>query len=249
MEPELFATLATIIVLAAIFFVARGTRLNVWPGHKAILIQNGGIRVYSEGRHTYWGNPAVRHIFVGPESMWIPAQEIQTTDSLAARYSFALRHRIVDVEKSVANQAFSERGYAFSSDEALLPLYRFVQAEIRAAIMELSVTEIREKTAEVSQRIFDKVAPEFARYGRELEGLDLMDIQLPASLRNAQNQAEIERLKALSHLERARAEVASLRALANAAKMIEDNPNLAVLRKIQAIESLGSGSVSVDLEL
>jgi hypothetical protein len=48
------------------------------------------------------------------------------------------------------------------------------------------------------------------------------------------------RSEGLAALERARAEVAATRALANAAKMVETHPGLLQLRTLQAVEAGGA---------
>jgi regulator of protease activity HflC (stomatin/prohibitin superfamily) len=58
---------------------------------------------------------------------------------------------------------------------------------------------------------------------------------VPATARRAFSQVVKAQKEGQAALERARGETAALRRLANAAKMIEDNPNLLQLRALQSI--------------
>ncbi len=76
--------------------------------------------------------------------------------------------------------------------------------------------------------------------GIALEDVALRDVMLPTELRRAATEAATARAHGLAALERARGEVASTRALANAAKMMADNPGLLQLRTLQAVEAGGA---------
>jgi regulator of protease activity HflC (stomatin/prohibitin superfamily) len=61
------------------------------------------------------------------------------------------------------------------------------------------------------------------------------DMVLPADLRAAYAEQVTARQRGLAQLEQARAETAALRSLANAARVLADNPALARLRLVQAL--------------
>jgi regulator of protease activity HflC (stomatin/prohibitin superfamily) len=74
----------------------------------------------------------------------------------------------------------------------------------------------------------------------------LTAISLPPETRKMFTDVERAKIEAQSALERARGEQAALRVLANAARLITDNPALANLRLLQAIEST-KGSTTIIL--
>ncbi len=82
--------------------------------------------------------------------------------------------------------------------------------------------------------------------GAMVERLLLTAINLPPETRKMFTDVERARVEGQAALERARGEQAALRALANAARLITDNPALANLRLLQAIES-SKGSTTVIL--
>lgn len=73
--------------------------------------------------------------------------------------------------------------------------------------------------------------------GARLDALRLTAVTLPPELRKMFSEIERARHEGLAALERARAEQASLRALANAARALADNPQLAQLRMLQVMEN------------
>ena len=73
--------------------------------------------------------------------------------------------------------------------------------------------------------------------GTTLDRIAITSIQLPPEVRKMFTEVERARREGLAGLERARAEQASLRALANAARNLAGNPHLAQLRMLQTMES------------
>jgi regulator of protease activity HflC (stomatin/prohibitin superfamily) len=76
--------------------------------------------------------------------------------------------------------------------------------------------------------------------------VNLKDIMFPGELKTIFAQVVKARKDGLAALERARGESAALRNLANAAKLLDDNPKLAQLRLYQLLES-GAGNTVVIL--
>ena len=73
--------------------------------------------------------------------------------------------------------------------------------------------------------------------GAKLDGILVTAITLPPETRKMFTEIERARREGFAALERARGEQASLRALANAARSLADNPELARLRMLQVMEN------------
>ncbi|HSG34130.1 MAG TPA: SPFH domain-containing protein, partial [Sphingomonadaceae bacterium] len=73
--------------------------------------------------------------------------------------------------------------------------------------------------------------------GSDLDGIAVTAVTLPPEVRKMFTEVERARREGLAGLERAKAEQASLRALANAARTLAGNPQLAQLRMLQTMES------------
>ena len=92
------------------------------------------------------------------------------------------------------------------------------------------------------------VLPEpLARLGVELLSVDVRDLMLPAELKRAFAGVVAARKDGEIALERARGETAALRNLANAGRMLEDNPGLVQLRLLQEIGGSTGNTVVIGL--
>jgi hypothetical protein len=69
----------------------------------------------------------------------------------------------------------------------------------------------------------------------------------PGELKRAFAQTVTAQKEGLASLERARGETASLRSLANAARLMQEHPGLLQLRAIQAIESSKGNTITLGL--
>ena len=67
----------------------------------------------------------------------------------------------------------------------------------------------------------------------------------PGNLKQLFAQVAVAKQEGLASLERARGETAALRSLANAAKMMDDNPNLYNLRLLQVLGESSGNTVVV----
>ncbi|NVE95922.1 SPFH domain-containing protein [Altererythrobacter lutimaris] len=106
-------------------------------------------------------------------------------------------------------------------------------------IMEAVAAKTLEEFLDDPAGALEGVSTEVAKVlpGVQLDNLLLTSITLPPEVRKMFTEVERARREGLAGLERARAEQASLRALANAARNLADNPQLAQLRMLQTMET------------
>lgn len=88
----------------------------------------------------------------------------------------------------------------------------------------------------MSKQLMEMTEGRVGDLGLKLISVNLKDIMFPGKLKDVFAQVVSARKESLAALEKARGETAALRNLANAAKMIESNPNLMQLRLVQAID-------------
>jgi hypothetical protein len=84
-------------------------------------------------------------------------------------------------------------------------------------------------------------------YGLKLISADIKDIVFPGEMKKAFVQVVKAQKEGQAALERARGETAALRWLANASRMMDDNPNLLQLRALQAFADTGLPPGSIPL--
>ena len=171
-----------------------------------------------------------------PTSLTVPGQEILTEDGVALKVSLTARYVVADPIAAVTN------------DQAYLnALYLALHAGLRDAISGRTADDILSRRAEIGPAISAAVASDVARIGIELLAVDVRDVMVPGELKRAFAGIVAARREGEAALERARGETAALRSLANAGRMIEDNPGLLQLRVLQQIGGSSGNTVMLGL--
>jgi regulator of protease activity HflC (stomatin/prohibitin superfamily) len=164
----------------------------------------------------------------------VAGQEVLSSDALGFKISIQADYRLTDPVKSVT---------VVSSFYA--SLYADIQAAARVVLESMTSDEILANRAVIGARIESEVRQSSVRYGVELVSLKVRDYMLPGNLKQIFAKVAEARQEGLAALERARGESAALRNLANAARAMENNPNLSYLRLLQTIEKNGGSSMFV----
>jgi regulator of protease activity HflC (stomatin/prohibitin superfamily) len=89
--------------------------------------------------------------------------------------------------------------------------------------------------------------PEVTALGLKLISVNLKDIMVSGDLKRSFAQVVKARKEGQASLERARGETAALRSLANAARMVQDSPELMQLRMLQTISESSGNTFVVGL--
>ncbi len=158
----------------------------------------------------------------------IPGQELLSSDGVALKVSILLEIRVSDPKTAALGSADYEQS-----------LYAKAQAVLRVAIGEKPIEAILQSRSELATRLKTEVEPAAGALGLELLSISIKDIMFPGSLKEAFSQTARARQEAQAGLELARGETAVLRSLANAARMMESNPNLFQLRLLQTAAASG----------
>jgi regulator of protease activity HflC (stomatin/prohibitin superfamily) len=171
-----------------------------------------------------------------PTALTVPGQEILTTDGVALRVSLTARYVVADPVSAITN----DQNYVNA-------LYAALHAGLREVIAGRSADDILAARGELGPAVGSAVASELARIGVELLGVDVRDVMVPGELKRAYAGIVAARREGEAALERARGETAALRSLANAGRMIEDNPGLLQLRWLQQLGSSSGNTVMLGL--
>lgn len=159
----------------------------------------------------------------------VTGQEVLTADGLSVKVSLLVRSRVADPRR------WHE---AVKGPDAFV--YGAVQVALREAAAARTLEDFLLARADLAAELRAAAADTAEQVGVALEEVALRDVMVPAELRRAAAEAATARAHGLAALERARGEVASTRALANAAKLVADNPALLQLRVLQAVETGGA---------
>jgi regulator of protease activity HflC (stomatin/prohibitin superfamily) len=171
-----------------------------------------------------------------PTSLTVPGQEILTTDGVALKVSLTAQYVVADPIAAVSN------------DQSWLgALYLALHGALRDVIAGRTADDILAARGELGPMVAGGVATELARIGVELLRVDVRDVMVPSELKRAFAGIVAARREGEAALERARGETAALRSLANAGRMVEDNPGLLQLRIIQQLGASSGNTIMLGM--
>ena len=226
--------LLLVLVLAALgrYF----QRITVFEYQHAVRFVRGKFAgVLPPGAHwVFIPLTSIQILEARPRVITIPGQEVISSDGVTLKVSLLLDVRVSDPKVATLGSA-----------NYVEALYAKAQAALRASIGERPIEEILQSRGELSTRIHADVESSVGALGIELRSVSIKDIMFPGSLKDAFSQAARAKQEAQAVLERARGETASLRNLANAARMLENNPNLFQLRVLQAVSEAGKVALTI----
>lgn len=225
---------AIVLTIALIAVRLHFTRTTVFEYEKGLKYQNGRFKqILEPGRHwVYTPTTVVRNIDIRPRFVAIPGQEVLSSDGVTLKVSVAARYEVAQPDRAV-NQ----------SEDYVAALYLILQLALREVMGQSRIDEILEIRGQLSERLFELTRGPVEKLGLNLLSINLRDIMFPGELKKMFAQVTQARQEGLAALERARGETAALRNLANAAKLVDDNPSLLHLRLLQQLGESGGNSV------
>lgn len=181
--------------------------------------------VLSAGRYPTWPSlVTIEKVDLREQTFDVPGQEILTSDAMPLRVSATIMWRIVDPAR-----------YKQASSAPVLHIYAVVQVLLRRRISELTLDALLADRAVIDRDFAAAIGAELASFGIEITKAAVKDLNLFGAAKQAFADLWKAQKEGQAALERARGEQASLRALANAARMLKGNPELMNLRLLQAL--------------
>lgn len=201
--------------------------ITVREYERAVRFVDGRVRdVLGPGRHRYRRRRTVfQRLDVRSQLVTVPGQEVLTADSIAVRISAVLRTAVTD---PVAHLIASQNAHA--------EVYAATQQAVRAAVAGMSLDALLSTRTTLGPDLLAEVQAVAARVGSTVDEVAVRDVMLPGELRRAYSETVLAREQGRAELERARAEAATLRSLANTARLLEEHPALLRLRTLQLAE-------------
>lgn len=237
------ALLASLLILVAGASLAGARRSSTIYAPNVGLLYRDGLfqRALPPGRHA-WFDPLRRTRIVIVSLADQPVQFGEMTVLSKDQFSFRLGltavlkvtdPRIYAETQSVADPDASAGHWPISF---LHPsLHSLVAAAAVEAAAGSTLDEILADAPALTAAVQERLAA--AVPGVNVERVLLTAVNLPPETRKMFTDVERAKKEAQASLERARGEQAALRVLANAARLVNDNPALANLRLLQAVES------------
>lgn len=230
-----------LVLLAFVFGWARRRVWTIYPPSVGLLYRNGRFdRELGPGRYGFF-DPLRRVHVVKVSRAALPVMLGEVT--VVSRDQFSFRVGLSPVVEVTDARAFTESQTAseptpyshlmaqITHHAALHPIMSSAALEVVAGhgLRDL-FADPRLLPNEVQAKVADAIP------GARIDRVLLTSITLPPETRKMFTEVERSKLEAEAALERARGEQAALRALANAARLIKDNPALANLRFLQTLE-------------
>lgn len=219
-----------LIVILVLFFGIKKffNSITIYEYERGIKFYQGKFKeIVEPGKYTCF-TPSTRiDVYdMRPAILQINGQELLSADHLNVKISMAIKYQIIAPKVIVSEyQDFQEN------------LYMNVQLKLREVISTLEIDQLLANRQQINERVKDLLLEDQSLNGLSILAVDVKDIMLSAELKKVYSEVVRAKKEALAALEKARGESATLRSLANSAKMLANNPELAQLRLIQTIET------------
>ncbi len=227
-----------LVVFFVLFFKFAMRRIIILEYEKGLMYAKGKFsKILEPG--PYWYIPfltMIQTLDIRPRFVSITGQEVLSADSITLKVSLAAHYQIIDpVAATHKAQNFQEA------------LYLELQLALREIIGATDIGAILKNRNELSSKLIAITESKAQDIGLKIISVHLKDIMFPGKLKEVFTQVVSARQEGLAMLEKARGEMAALRSLANAAKMIESNPALLQLRLIQAFGQSSGNTLTLGM--
>lgn len=223
-------------------------RATVYEGETAILLE-GGVFQRELPPGTLWAGPnaTIVRTSSGDQVMEVRGQEVLTADRLSIKVTVFVIYRIADLRQAFVglnNKDAAVNRWQFTA-AIETRLHQAVRLAIRALVAARSLEELLTQRGDLDAELAALIDPDTANTGVELIQASVVDIMLTGPVKRAYAEVERARLEGLAAVEQARGEQAALRALANAARIVKNNPEVARLRFLAALEKGGASGAAI----
>jgi regulator of protease activity HflC (stomatin/prohibitin superfamily) len=197
-------------------------------GYAGLLYQRGKfVEVLRVGEHIRWGRKfTLAAADVRKTSMLVAGQEVLSADNVGLKASLLVRYQVVDPARA-----------AHETQNWLTDLYNAAQIAFRGVAGGVTIETLLRQRVDLGAQLLARVKVDAEKIGVDVLAVEIRDVSLPGDLRRAFADVLKAKQEGQAALERARGESASLRNLANAARVLEGNPALMNLRLMQSLSA------------
>ncbi|TAK90848.1 MAG: slipin family protein [Verrucomicrobia bacterium] len=222
-----FIFIAILIVIIALFKIGKVRYVYIVPeGYVGLLYHKGRfVETLAAGRHVRWGRfYSTRLLDVRKASQLVAGQDVLTADNVSLKLSLLVTYQVSNPVKATHD-----------TQNWQADLHNAAQLALRAVVGGVAVEALLGQRLEIGAQLLARVQPEAAKIGINVHAVEVKDVMFPADLKRAFADVLKAKQEGQAALERARGESASLRNLANAARVLEGNPALMNLRLMQSL--------------
>lgn len=223
----------SILTLPGAVQLLNGVRVE---SHERVMLFRDGqlIDRLGAGHYVYWrGGKAVtwKSVDLREQIADVQGQEIMTADKVTLRVNLVATYRVTDPVKAVTEVV----DYAQA-------LYRETQLELRAAVGGRTLEKLLADKDELGAEIRNGLASKAESFGVSVSGVGLRDVILPGDMKAILNEVILAQKQAEANLIRRREETAAARSQANTAKLLAEQPVLARMKELEALQDILKGS-------
>lgn len=197
-------------------------------GYAGLLYHEGQfVETLKAGRHIRWGlNYSLNAADFRKAFLNVPGQEVLTSDGVGLKVSVLIHYQMTDPVKA------SHDTQHWQTD-----IYNSAQLALRSVVGNVAVEALLTQRLDIGGQLLARVQPGAAKIGIHVLAVEVKDVMFPADIKRAFAEVLKAKQESQATLERARGESAALRNLANAARVLDDNPSLMNLRLMQSISA------------
>lgn len=224
-----------LLIVVAVVLVAllrsKLRRVTIYEFQRGLKYRRGRFEgVLGPGQYWVFLATTITPVDMRPTFVSLVGQDVLTGDGVPLKVSVAANYQVANPELAINGQANFAQA-----------LYLVLQLAVREIISSSKVDDLVENRSGFAEKVQERAESAVQQLGLKLISADLKDLMVSGDLKKSFAQVVKARKEGQAALERARGETAALRNLANAARMVEENPGLIQLRMLQvAGESSGS---------
>jgi regulator of protease activity HflC (stomatin/prohibitin superfamily) len=211
----------------------RAVRIDPWE-RVLFLLDGEPVGTHSQGVVVFWiraANLTWKSLDLREQVLDVQGQEIMTADRVTLRVNLVVAHRVVDVERAVAN--------VLDPSQAL---HREAQLTLREAVGARTLDALLTAKESVAAEMGAAIAARAATFGVAVVKIGLRDVILPGEMKTILNQVIEAQKRAEADLIRRREETAAARSQANTARLLDASPTLRRMKELEALQAVLAGA-------
>ena len=209
--------------------------VQIEANERVLLFRDGELfGQLKPGTHVYWkhaGRIQRRSVDLREQVADVSGQEIMTADKVTLRVNLMVNYHVTDAEKAVSAVQDYEQA-----------LYREAQLALRTAVGGRTLDKLLADKDAVTDEVRQALVGRATEFGVTIRNVGLRDVILPGDMKAMLNQVILAQKQAEANLIRRREETAAARSQANTAKLLAENPMLARMKELEALQEILAGA-------
>ncbi len=216
-------------------------RYQVYPNNKGYyFLDNRLKKVLEPGVYRLGGwyrKVLLVNVPFTPQLLRILNQEVLTKDAISLRFSYMIGYQVGDGEKYLASFDFGPSPDSFGL-EVNNQLHSHSQVVLRNIIAQYPSEEINQHRETLFSDARAALEKRLGPLGLTIREVELIDIQFPKNIQDIFALRLEAQVRAQSELENARTQVASARALKNAAELMKGDQDIRFLQWLDTVREI-----------